>query len=113
MQEFFDAGPLEADGVDHAGGDFGDAGSRVAVHRVRSDAFDDDRAENGGIEKFFVFASVAECSGGCHDGVRKLKRTEFYREIRLHSTPPRRYRRVLPCRCANSASRRARRDLSF
>ena len=113
MQEAVDTGPLKADGVDHSAGDLRDPGSRISMHGLWRDAFHDHRAEDGGIEELLIFAPVPERSGCGHHRVGEFKRTELDGKIRLHNTPRRRSRPVLPCRYASSAIRRTRRDLSF
>ena len=65
---FFDeavhARPLQADGVQHAAGDFGGARRGIAGHGIEPDALDRDRAKLVQVNQPRIFRAVAERAGG-------------------------------------------------
>ena len=78
VEELIHAGALQADGVEHTAGDFGDTGGRVAVRGDTADTFDHDRTEAGKVIKFGVFHTVTEGSGSGHHRVFKGEFSKIY-----------------------------------
>jgi hypothetical protein len=69
LDEAVHARPLQADGVEHAAGDFGGARRGIAGHGIQPDALDRDRAELVQVNQPRIFRAVAERAGGDRHGI--------------------------------------------
>ena len=74
----FQAGILQADGVDHALRAFRDAGRRIAETRLEGRAFERKRAETIDIVVFGEFIAVTEGAGGGDQRVFKIDAAEVH-----------------------------------